>query len=88
MIFCSFFYALGIKEDYMKVGIGLQDGKQDYVLSWGWSALEEGVWRESFEGTLNYMQKNGGWGLLKAKISLLLNKLYAPEVAIHHHLPN
>lgn len=52
-VFCGFFYVLGIKEDYKKVGIGLLDGRQNYVLSSGWSALEERVWQEAFKGGLN-----------------------------------
>lgn len=39
--FCSFFYALEIKKDYMEVGdskagVGLQDSEQKDVLSSGW----------------------------------------------------
>ena len=62
------------KENYMeagtsKVGTGLQDSQQNYVLSLGWLQLISSV--------LTQMHRNNSQGFLKAKIRILLKKLYA-----------
>ena len=62
------------KENYMeagtsKVGTGLQDSQQNYVFSLGWLQLISSV--------LTQMHRNNSQGFLKAKIRILLKKLYA-----------
>lgn len=52
-----------------KGGTGLKDSLQDYLLSCGWLWLSSKV--------LTEMNRNNKQGFLKAKMNLLLKKLYA-----------
>lgn len=67
MAVCSFFYALEIKEDDM--GGGLDYKKVNKI-----TCFLEG---DYFKGVLILDAQKHGQGLVKAKINLLLKKLYA-----------